>query len=148
MPAALEEAAHARTPPARFSPAVSYTLARLSNSAAMNLVGTVRTIYLRNAGLSFMAIGALDSIYLAVHSLLNVPTGVLADMRGRRLAYVIGLCAMASSYLLFGLDRVVGRTIDLFGLRSGLWIGIIVSPRSPSFRWRRVSLEANGRRRK
>ena len=58
-------------------------------------------LFLRDAGLSFLAIGALVSVREISANVLEIPTGVLADVFGRRKAMLLGFAAYLLSFLLF-----------------------------------------------
>jgi MFS family permease len=58
-------------------------------------------LFLRDAGLSFLAIGTLISIREIATNLLEIPTGVLADAFGRRKAMLFGFSAYVLSFVLF-----------------------------------------------
>ncbi|MBU1050197.1 MFS transporter [Candidatus Bipolaricaulota bacterium] len=58
-------------------------------------------LFLREAGLSFLAIGMLVSIRELSTNLLEIPTGVMADAFGRRKAMLFGFSAYLVSFVLF-----------------------------------------------
>jgi MFS family permease len=58
-------------------------------------------LFLREAGLSFLAIGTLISIREIATNVLEIPTGVLADAFGRRKAMLFGFGAYLASFVLF-----------------------------------------------
>ena len=58
-------------------------------------------LFLRDAGLSFLAIGTLISIREITTNILEIPTGVLADAFGRRKAMLFGFSAYLLSFVLF-----------------------------------------------
>jgi MFS family permease len=58
-------------------------------------------LFFRDAGLSFLAIGTLISIRELSTNLLELPTGVLADVFGRRKAMIMGFAAYIVSFCLF-----------------------------------------------
>ncbi len=67
-------------------------------------------LFLREAGLSFLAIGTLISIREIATNVLEIPTGVMADAFGRRKAMLFGFSAYILSFILFYL----GSTFWLF----------------------------------
>jgi len=69
-------------------------------------------LFLRDAGLSFLAIGTLISIREISTNLLEIPTGVLADAFGRRKAMLFGFGAYILSFVLFYL----GSTYWMFAI--------------------------------
>jgi len=66
-------------------------------------------LFLREAGLSFLAIGTLISIREIATNILEIPTGVLADAFGRRKAMLFGFSAYLLSFIVFYLVVRVQR---------------------------------------
>ena len=62
-------------------------------------------LFLRDAGLSFLAIGGLISFRELMTNILEIPTGVLADAFGRRRAMLLGFGAYLLSFVLFYLGN-------------------------------------------
>ena len=58
-------------------------------------------LFLRESGLSFLAIGTLISIREIATNILEIPTGVMADVFGRRKAMLFGFSAYLVSFVLF-----------------------------------------------
>ena len=58
-------------------------------------------LFLRESGLSFLAIGTLISIREIATNILEIPTGVMADAFGRRKAMLFGFGAYLVSFVLF-----------------------------------------------
>ena len=54
-------------------------------------------------GLSFLAIGSLFAVEAVTVNLLEVPSGAMADLFGRRRSMILSFCAYALSFLAFGL---------------------------------------------
>jgi len=69
-------------------------------------------LFLRDAGLSFLAIGSLISIREIATNVLEIPTGVMADVFGRRKAMLLGFSAYLVSFVLFYL----GTTFWMFSM--------------------------------
>ncbi len=65
-------------------------------------------LFLREAGLSFLAIGSLISIREIATNLLEIPSGVLADIFGRRRAMLVGFSFYLLAFLLFYLGSAYG----------------------------------------
>ena len=83
-------------------------------------------LFLREAGLSFLAIGTLISVREILTNVLEIPTGVLADAFGRRKAMLLGFSAYILSFVLFYLGStywmfVIAMVAFAFGetFRSG-----------------------------
>lgn len=69
-------------------------------------------LFFRDVGLSFLAIGTLISIREIATNVLEIPTGVLADVFGRRRAMLFGFSAYLISFVLFYL----GSTFWMFAI--------------------------------
>lgn len=69
-------------------------------------------LFLRDTGLSFLAIGTLISVREISTNILEIPTGVLADAFGRRRAMLLGFSAYLLSFVLFYL----GSTYWVFAI--------------------------------
>ena len=69
-------------------------------------------LFLRDAGLSFLAIGSLISIREVATNVLEIPTGLFADVFGRRKAMLLGFSAYLVSFVVFFL----GSTFWMFAL--------------------------------
>jgi MFS family permease len=83
-------------------------------------------LFLRDTGLSFLAIGTLISLREIFTNILEIPTGVLADAFGRRKAMILGFSAYVLSFVLFYLGStywmfVIAMLAFAFGetFRSG-----------------------------
>lgn len=64
------------------------------------------TLFLRSLGLSLFEINLVNCIYMGAGFLLEVPTGALADMFGRKKSVLLGCGIMASGFVLY--SRAVG----------------------------------------
>lgn len=69
-------------------------------------------LFLRDAGLSFLGIGTLISVREIATNVLEIPTGVMADVFGRRKAMLFGFSAYLISFILFYL----GSTFWMFAM--------------------------------
>jgi MFS family permease len=83
-------------PPASSGPAESrhvvrvYLLLLLLHTLAASLIWGINTLFLLDAGLSNAQAFAANAFFTAGLVLFEVPTGVLADTRGRRSSYLVG----------------------------------------------------------
>jgi MFS family permease len=83
-------------PPASSGPAESrhvvrvYLLLLLLHTLAASLIWGINTLFLLDAGLSNAQAFAANAFFTAGLVLFEVPTGVLADTRGRRFSYLVG----------------------------------------------------------
>ncbi|UCF10661.1 MAG: MFS transporter, partial [Candidatus Bipolaricaulota bacterium] len=90
-------------------------------------------LFFREAGLSFLTIGALYSVREISCNVLEIPTGVIADALGRRRALLAAFASYALSFaLLFAFRDVVPFAVAMafYGageaLRSGTHKAIIL----------------------
>ncbi|HEV8200503.1 MAG TPA: MFS transporter [Candidatus Polarisedimenticolia bacterium] len=79
---------------------VYVTLTCLSTLAASFIWG-INTLFLLDAGLSVTQAFAANAFFTAGQVLFEVPTGVVADMRGRRVSYLLGAATLFVSTLLY-----------------------------------------------
>ncbi len=63
-------------------------------------------VYLRGKGLSFAAIGLLETVFHIASFSAEIPTGIIADRFGRRISLVVGrlLAAVSAALILFAKD--------------------------------------------
>lgn len=78
-----------------------YLLLQLLHTLAASLIWGVNTLFLLDAGLSAAQAFAANACFSAGMVLFEVPTGVLADTRGRRASYLLGTLTLAVSTLLY-----------------------------------------------
>ena len=57
----------------------------------------------RQMGLSFFMIGLLIGFRAAATNMLEIPSGAVADLWGRRRAMILSFCAYIVSFAIFGL---------------------------------------------
>jgi MFS family permease len=76
------------------------TLTCLSTLAA-SLIWGINTLFLLDAGLSITQAFAANAFFTAGQVLFEVPTGVVADMVGRRASYLLGSATLFVSTLLY-----------------------------------------------
>jgi MFS family permease len=79
---------------------VYLTLLALHTLAASFIWG-INTLFLLDAGLSNTQAFAANAFFTAGLVLFEVPTGVIADMRGRRLSYLLGTVTLIISTLVY-----------------------------------------------
>jgi MFS family permease len=78
-----------------------YLLLLLLNTLAASFIWGINTLFLLDAGLSNMEAFAANSFFTAGLVLFEVPTGVIADTRGRRTSYLLGTLTLTISTLLY-----------------------------------------------
>lgn len=83
-----------------------YLTLTLFNTLAASLIWGIDTLFLLNAGLNLTEVFIVNAFFTAGMVLFEIPTGVIADTRGRRLSYMLGTVTLALStvlYVVFGL---------------------------------------------
>src|SRR5919108_2267330 len=78
-----------------------YLILLLLHTLAASLIWGINTLFLLDAGLSNTQAFAANAFFTAGQVLFEVPTGVIADTRGRRLSYLLGTLTLALSTLLY-----------------------------------------------
>lgn len=78
-----------------------YLVLLLLHTLAASFIWGINTLFLLDAGLSNTQAFAANACFTAGLVLFEVPTGVVADMRGRRLSYLLGTLTLAVSTLLY-----------------------------------------------
>src|ERR1700693_2688541 len=89
-----------RNDPARAVERTYLTLTLLTTLASSFIWG-INTIFLLNAGLSNAEAFAANAFFTAGMVIFEIPTGVIADTRGRQLSYVRGSATLIVSTLLY-----------------------------------------------
>ncbi|HNU24356.1 MAG TPA: MFS transporter, partial [Mesotoga sp.] len=56
-------------------------------------------LFFREMGLSFLQIGTLISVREVATNFLELPTGIIADLYGRRLSMVLSMVSYLSSFI-------------------------------------------------
>jgi MFS family permease len=79
----------------------TYYALTLGNTLAASLIWGINTIFLLDAGLSNLEAFAANAFFTAGMVLFEVPTGIVADMRGRRVSFLLGTVTLAASTALY-----------------------------------------------
>jgi len=79
----------------------TYVTLALFNTLAASLIWGINTLFLLDAGLTIVEAFAANAFFTAGMVLFEIPTGVLADTRGRRVSYLIGTITLAITTLLY-----------------------------------------------
>jgi MFS family permease len=91
----------------RFSLATSsgiqnvYLLLLLLHTLAASFIWGINTLFLLDAGLNNTQAFSANAFFTAGMVIFEVPTGVVADARGRRMSYLLGTFTLAASTLLY-----------------------------------------------
>jgi MFS family permease len=78
-----------------------YLTLELLHTLAASFIWGINTLFLLDAGLSNAEAFAANAFFTAGLVLFEVPTGVVADTRGRRTSYLLGTLTLAASTLLY-----------------------------------------------
>jgi MFS family permease len=78
-----------------------YLVLLLLHTLAASFIWGINTLFLLDAGLTNTQAFAANAFFTAGLVLFEVPTGIVADMRGRRLSYLLGTLTLAISTLLY-----------------------------------------------
>ena len=78
-----------------------YLLLLLLHTLAASFIWGINTLFLLDAGLSNAEAFSANAFFTAGLVLFEVPTGVIADMWGRRLSYLLGTLVLAVSTVLY-----------------------------------------------
>src|SRR5215207_7413536 len=79
----------------------TYLILMLLNTLAASLIWGINTIFLLDAGLSNTEAFLANAFFTIGQVVFEVPTGLVADMRGRRVSYLLGTVTLAISTLLY-----------------------------------------------
>jgi MFS family permease len=79
----------------------TYLLLTLLSTLAASFIWGINTLFLLDAGLNNAEAFAANAFFTAGMVIFEVPTGVLADMWGRRVSYLLGAATLLLSTLLY-----------------------------------------------
>src|SRR5919106_5495883 len=94
-----------------------YTL-MLGNTLAASLIWGINTIFLLDAGLNNFEAFAANAFFTAGMVIFEVPTGIVADMWGRRTSFLLGTVTLAATTALYVL---------LWEIEAPFWEWAVVS---------------------
>jgi MFS family permease len=80
-----------------------YLTLMLGNTLAASFIWGINTLFLLDAGLSNLEAFAANAFFTAGMVAFEVPTGVVADIWGRRVSYLLGTLTLAGSTFLYWL---------------------------------------------
>jgi MFS family permease len=80
-----------------------YLTLLLGNTLATSFIWGINTLFLLDAGLSNLEAFAANAFFTAGMVLFEVPTGVVADVWGRRVSYLLGTLTLSASTFLYWL---------------------------------------------
>ena len=90
----------------------TYLALTLVSTLASSFIWGINTIFLLDAGLSNVEAFAANAFFTVGQVIFEVPTGVVADTRGRRLSYMLGAATLLLSTLLY---------LVMWQLRAPFW---------------------------
>src|SRR4051794_8533059 len=73
----------------------------LLTTLSASLIWGINTLFLLDAGLSNFEAFAANAFFTVGMMLFEVPTGVVADLRGRRVSFLLGTLTLALATLLY-----------------------------------------------
>jgi MFS family permease len=95
-----------------------YLTLQLGNTLAASFIWGINTLFLLDAGLSNLEAFAANAFFTAGMVVFEVPTGVVADVWGRRVSYLLGTLTLSGSTFLYWL---------LWETKAPFWPWAIVS---------------------
>lgn len=95
-----------------------YLSLQFGNALAASFIWGINTLFLLDAGLSDVEAFAANAFFTAGMVLCDIPTGVVADVWGRRTSYLLGTFTLAGSTFLYWL---------LWEMKAPFWSWAIVS---------------------
>ncbi|MGN9914411.1 MFS transporter [Phytohabitans sp. LJ34] len=96
----------------------TYYALQLGNTLAASLIWGINTIFLLDAGLSNLEAFAANAFFTAGMVLFEVPTGVVADLWGRRASFLLGTVTLAVT---------TGLYVLLWQVEAPFWQWAVVS---------------------
>src|SRR6266545_4498193 len=79
----------------------TYVTLTLLSTFASSFIWGINTLFLLDAGLSITRAFAANAFFTLGQVVFEVPTGVLADTRGRRASYLLGAATLLAATLLY-----------------------------------------------
>ena len=78
-----------------------YQVLTLFNTLATSFIWGINTLFLLDAGLSNAEAFLANAFFTIGQVLFEIPTGIVADIKGRRTSYILGTLTLAASTLLY-----------------------------------------------
>jgi len=79
----------------------TYLVLTLLTTLASSFIWGINTLFLLDAGLSNTEAFAANAFFAVGQVIFEVPTGVVADTRGRRFSFLLGTVTLLASTLLY-----------------------------------------------
>lgn len=96
----------------------TYLTLQLINTLASSLIWGINTIFLLDAGLSNTQAFLANSFFTIGQVVFEIPTGIVADVQGRRFSYLLGTLTLAVSTLLY---------LGAWEIHASMWIWAVSS---------------------
>src|SRR5919201_5321134 len=80
---------------------MTYLLLTALTTLPASFIWGINTLFLLDAGLSNVEAFAANAFFTAGQVIFEVPTGVVADTRGRRASFLLGTVTLLASTLLY-----------------------------------------------
>jgi MFS family permease len=96
----------------------TYYALMLGNTLAASLIWGINTIFLLDAGLNNLEAFAANAFFTAGMVIFEVPTGIVADMWGRRVSFLLGTVTLAATTALY---------VMLWQIEAPFWSWAVVS---------------------
>src|SRR5918994_3385748 len=97
-----------------------YLFLLLLHTLAASFIWGINTLFLLDAGLNNAQAFAANAFFTAGLVLFEVPTGVIADIRGRRFSYLLGTLTLTISTVLYLLMWHVSAAFWAWAIASAL----------------------------
>src|SRR3990172_10333359 len=78
-----------------------YLILTLFNTLATSFIWGINTLFLLDAGLNNAEAFLANAFFTIGQVIFEVPTGIVADIRGRRTSYILGTLTLAGSTLVY-----------------------------------------------
>lgn len=126
----------------------TYLTLLLFNTLAASLIWGINTLFLLDAGLNNLEAFAANAFFTAGFVVFEIPTGVVADLRGRRTSYLVGIITLSISTLLYLLMWYVSARFWAWAIAS-MFLGLGFTFLSGAFEaWLADALEHSGSKEK
>ncbi len=79
----------------------TYLTLTLLTTLSASLIWGINTLFLLDAGLTNLQAFAANAFFTAGMVIFEVPTGVVADVRGRRLSFLLGALTLSAGTLVY-----------------------------------------------
>src|SRR5215208_2471232 len=96
----------------------TYLVLMLGNTLAASFIWGINTIFLLDAGLNNLEAFAANAFFTAGMVIFEVPTGIVADMWGRRISFLLGTVTLAVT---------TGLYVLLWEMDAPFWAWAVVS---------------------